>query len=422
VNLLPRVARGPGWLLGLAALVTACSEPPSIVLVTLDTVRCDHLGIQGDGRRLSPNLDDLGRSGLVHEHAFTTMPTTAPAHVSLFTGLYPLEHGVRANGERLSGGAVQRSLAPRLRERGYATGAFVTSRILGPDATGLPGFEVYDAPRGALRPGREAARAALQWLDEQGSGPFFLWLHLYDAHAPYGSPDEKRRNMPVDRSRYGFVDTARVSEADRKRRRALYAEGVREADAALGVLLEGLDGRLEQTPLVVVTGDHGEALDEHLETRGYAFDHGEFLDRDVVCVPLVLAGPGVSSGRSTAPVSLVDVYATLLRAAEAGAPVAAADLRTASDEENIVAVERRRLGRGEDDWMRRHTAAAFDARHGVIVSDAGEVFGETPDTPESQALRAVASRHLPGDAAPTTKQPPLDPKLRKTLEALGYVE
>jgi arylsulfatase A-like enzyme len=408
-------------LLMLLLFLLSCGQDrsslPSIVLVTLDTVRCDHLGLYGDARGLSPHLDALGERGLVFERAFTTMPTTGPAHLSLFTGLYPSEHGSLANGEPLDPELGGRSLTLRLQQQGYATAAFVTTQLLEPRVTGLQGFEIYDSPRGPLRPGKNAVEAALAWLEVEQRRPLFLWVHLYDAHAPYGSADQKRRSYPLDLTRIGFVRPDLFGNpAERSRVAGRYATGVFSADAALGALLEGLNGHFEQPPLVVVTGDHGEALDEHLETRGYAYDHGEFLDGDVVCVPLVLVGPDVLPGRTKAPVSVRDLYGTLQSAAGVGPDETSPDLRRPPEAGRIVAVERRRLGPGSDSRARAHAAAAFDAETGVIVGEDGRPGVGTD--PSASELLGEARRHLRKGSAPGGRRV-LD---REALEALGYVE
>jgi arylsulfatase A-like enzyme len=410
----------------LAALALfACAEPPpSIVLATLDTVRCDHLGLYGGPPELSPHLDALGARGLVHDSAYTTMPTTGPAHLSIFTGLHPSEHGSLANAEPVGSEHRPRELARRLRERGYATAAFVTSPLLQSRATGLAGFEIYDSPRGLLRPGEDAVRAALAWLDAEQRRPVFLWVHLFDAHSPYGSADEKGRSFPVEPGRYGWVDRDLFDPAERERTERRYARGVRDTDAALGALLEGIAGRIEPPPLVVVAGDHGEALGEFLETRGYAYDHGEFLDPDAVCVPLVVAGPGVSAGRSSGAVSLRDVYATLLAAAGLLGPASPGeerrDLRTASASRRIVAVERRRLKQGAPASVRAHGAAAFDGSRWVIVGDESSPPSGDAD-PRAIELFRIAFRHYQA-AARSTGSPAPDPALGDALRSLGYAE
>lgn len=412
----------PTLLLGLLSCGPDRSSLPSIVLVTLDTVRCDHLGLYGDTRGLSPHLDALARQGLVYERAFTTMPTTGPAHLSLFTGLYPSEHGSRENGEPLDEIHAPRELSVRLAARGYATAAFVTTPLLHPRVTGLRGFAIHDGPRGVLRPGSEAVEAALRWLSVEERRPVFLWVHLYDAHAPYGSADEKRYSIPLAPGRYGWVEAGHLDAQERARMAESYATGVRAADAALGDLVAGLRDRLERTPLLVVVGDHGEALDEHLLPRGYAYDHGEFLDEDVVCVPLVLQGPGVKAGRSLAAASLRDLYTTLL--AGAGVPDELAtdedrlDLRTAAPPGRIVAVERRRVGPDARPLVRSHAAAAFDGTAGVIVSEDG--LPTASASPDNQLLASARKQVAasPGRAG----APDVDADLREALQALGYAE
>ena len=415
-----------GALAAAALALLACGEPPpSIVLATLDTVRCDHLGLYGGPPELSPHLDALGARGLVHQAAYTTMPTTGPAHLSIFTGLYPSEHGSLANAEPISSEHRPRELARRLQDRGYATAAFVTSPLLQPRATGLVGFEIYDTPRGHLRPGEDAVRAALAWLDAEQRRPVFLWIHLYDAHSPYGSADQKGRSFPVEPGRYGWVDRGIYADpAERARAEQRYARGVRDADAALGRLLDGLAERIEPPPLVVVAGDHGEALAELLETRGYAYDHGEFLDPEVVCVPLVVAGPGVTPGRSSGAVSLRDVYPTLLGAAgllpaESG-DEERRDLRTASAGRRIVAVERRRVSPAVRAAVRAHGAAAFDGTGGVIVGEQSIPPSEGADPAEIELFQAALRRYQA--AARSTGRPAVDPALADALRNLGYAD
>jgi len=420
------VARARGALAAAALALLACGDPPpSIVLATLDTVRCDHLGLYAGQPGLSPHLDALGARGLVHEAAYTTMPTTGPAHLSIFTGLYPSEHGSLANAEPIDSEHRSRELAQRLRDRGYATAAFVTSPLLQPRATGLVGFQVYDTPRGLLRPGEDAVRAALAWLDAEQRRPVFLWVHLYDAHSPYGSADQKGRSFPLEPGRYGWVDRSLYAEpAERARAEQRYARGVRDADTALGQLLDGLAGRIEPPPLVVVAGDHGEALGELLDTRGYGYDHGEFLDPEMVCVPLVLAGPGVTPGRSSGAVSLRDIYPTLLAAAGLLGPASAEgkwrDLRTASAHRRIVAVERRRVGPRTPASVRAHGAAAFDGAAGVIVGEQSMPPSEGADPGEIELFQAASNRYRA--VARSAGSPEVDPSLAGALRSLGYAE
>lgn len=410
----------------LAGLSCASEKPPSLLLVTLDTLRVDHVGAYG-GSELTPSLDALAAEGLIHEAAYTTMPTTGPAHLSLFTGLYPSEHGGRRNGERLREQHLERELAQRLRRRGYATAAFVTSLMLHPGATGLRGFEVYDAPHGALRHGDDVVSAALTWLQRERRRPVFLWVHLYDPHAPYGSPDEKRLSFPVAPDDYGWVGSERYASPERRRAMAeRYARGVEGCDAALGRLVSGVRAALSRPPLVVVAADHGESLTEHLEERGYAYDHGEFLDAESVWIPLVLAGPGVEPGRSSGAVSIRDLYTTLLLAAglrDARAEVEdRRDLRRRSDARRVLRVERRIFEFTPKAAVRAHAAAATDGSQLVIVGEDGTIsraLGPAAGATPAELERAAAGGLEPG--SPTGGRA-IDPQLRQALEQLGYAQ
>lgn len=403
------------------------------MLVTLDTLRADRVEAYGGTGSATPHLDRLAREGLVHELAYTSMPTTGPAHVSIFTGLAPSRHGALRNGVPMEAEHRPRELAERLRAAGYATAAFVSSAVLQQKAVGLHGFEVYDAPPGFLRPGQAAVRSALAWLDAHPREPVFLWVHLYDPHAPYGPALEKGKRLPLRPGDYGWVDSRRYADpAARRAMRDAYDAGVRDADAALGALVDGARARLSSPPLVVAVADHGEALDEHLADRGYAFDHGEFLDLEQVRIPLVIAGPGVASGRSPAPVSIRDLYTTLLEAAGVGDPAAGAesrrDLRVAASGARRVGVERQRF---EDldavapspeaaAAVRAHAVAVVDGRSLAIAGEDGavEASGGAPD-PDAvaaalAALRAAAARG-PGAA-------PIDAETADALRSLGYAE
>lgn len=410
-------------LLGIAT--AACgAPPPSLVVVTLDTLRRDHVGAYAPGVELTPALDALAARGLVFDAAYTTMPTTGPAHVSLFTGLLPSEHGSRENGEPMDERHAGREAGELLRRRGYVTAAFVTSTLAGPRLTGLRGFEFYEGVRGVLRPGSNAVESALAWLGAEHRRPVFLWVHLYDSHAPYGDADEKRRSFPLDPDLYGWVDRERLADPEvRALLRARYADGVRTADAALARLVDGLASHFETPPYLFVASDHGEALDEQLEARGYAHDHGEFLDPEAVRIALVATGPGVAPGRSTAPVSIRDLYTTLLEAGGVHDPRAAAEGRRnllgPQDPERTILVERRRLGLQAPEVVHRHALAAFDARGGLVLAEDGSV---TLEFGQGAAVRLLAPsrRHLASLAREAA--PEFDPETRETLRSLGYAD
>jgi membrane-anchored protein YejM (alkaline phosphatase superfamily) len=411
----------------LALAVPACSggpPPPSVLLVTIDTLRRDHVGAYGDDRGLTPRFDALAAEGLLHENAYTTMPTTGPAHLSALTGLYPSQLGSRRNGEPLAPQFSSRDLAQRLSQRGYATAAFVTTRLVANAATGLRGFEIYDAPRSVLRPGDDAVSAALAWLDVEKRRPVFVWLHLYDPHAPYGTADEKGRSFPVDRTRYGFVD--RDYYASRENRRAMeerYARGVQSADAALGRILDGMRERLGTRLFVLVAADHGESLAEHLEERGFAYDHGQYLDPEEIEIPLIVVGPGIAPGRSRGAASLRDVYTTILGVSGAGDPDASSedrrDLRLRDDARRVVRIERRAFVAAQPDSVRAHGAAAADGARIVIIAE----DGSSPDAADPRAadlLEAARSGLDPRAADATPAE--ISSETREALRDLGYAE
>jgi tetratricopeptide (TPR) repeat protein len=257
---------------------SALAQAPSVILLTLDTTRADHLGAYGAARSHTPVLDALAARGTRYARALTSAPLTLPAHCSLLTGLEPPEHGVRDNGTQSLRGDVP-TLATRLAARGYATGAFVSSRVLDRRFGLARGFDVYDDRMAAERigeygyPERDAAAvttAALAWTARLPAGrPFFLWVHYYDPHSPYNPPRE----------------LADLAGGD------LYAGEIAWMDRQIGRLLAGLPGDPARR-IVAAVGDHGEALGEHGERA-----HGIFLYRASLEVPLILAGPGVPAGQ-----------------------------------------------------------------------------------------------------------------------------
>ena len=260
----------------------------NLILVTVDTLRADRVGAYGHAAARTPVFDGLARSGALFTRAFAVAPITMTSHASMLTGLYPPGHGARHNGMRL--GASARTLAEALRDAGFATAAFVGAfpldRRFGLDR----GFEVYGdvMPRDAQgrplneRPARIVAGDAVAWLEGHRQSRFFLWVHFFEPHAPYGD-----------------ARTAR-SVADR------YDDEVAEADTQLRRVLDAAGDQRART-LVAVTGDHGEAFGEHGEIA-----HSIFVYDTTLRVPLVIAGPGAARRDVDVPVSHVDLPPTLL--------------------------------------------------------------------------------------------------------------
>jgi arylsulfatase A-like enzyme/Flp pilus assembly protein TadD len=277
---------------GLGAPATASAEgPPSILLISLDTTRADHLGAYAAGVTTTPALDGLAARGVVFERAYTPVPVTLPAHASLMTGLAPAGHGVHDNGLHRLPDDIP-TTAEILAADGYATSAVIGSAVLDRQYGLDRGFQSYDDRVGALGgmaiPERTAAQvteAALQAADGL-AGPFFLFVHYFDPHATYAPPADFAKSF----------------------RGRLYDGEIAYVDQQIGRLLSGLQQRrLLDNTIVVVVADHGESLGEHGEPT-----HGVFLYDSTVRVPMIFAGPGLPTGRRVeAPASLMDVLPTL---------------------------------------------------------------------------------------------------------------
>jgi arylsulfatase A-like enzyme len=265
-----------------------------VVIVTIDTPRADRLPAYGYKGVETPNLDALRRDAVLFQNAYSHCPLTLPSHVSLFSGLLPPAHGVRNNLGYRFDAAAHPSLPTLLKGAGYATGAAVSSWVLRQE-TGLgASFDAYDDVTGRAassaaelqRPGAETVQRALGFVRAQHGKPFFLFVHLFEPHAPYAPP-------PRERERWGST----------------YEGEIAAADVALGGLLEGLKGAgVYDEALIVVTSDHGEGLGEHGEE-----EHGILLYREVLHVPLLLKRPHRAQAGTTVErtVGLVDILPTV---------------------------------------------------------------------------------------------------------------
>lgn len=277
----------------LLAIALAALPRGNVVLVTIDTLRADHVGAYGASPGSTPTLDALSSEGLRFESAISPVPLTRPAHASLLTGLYPPEHGIRDNLPARLDSSIP-TLATRLKAAGYHTAAFVGSFLLGRGSGFEAGFDVFgDGSVGgagdrigsnAERRAEEVAAEALEYLST-ARAPFFLWVHFYDPHAPYDPPG-------------AFSGKG-------------YAGEIAYTDSQVGRLVGALRTRgLLDSTLVVVTADHGEGLGDHGED-----EHGVLVYEETLLVPLIVRGPGIAAGRvEREPVSLVDVAPFLLEA------------------------------------------------------------------------------------------------------------
>lgn len=446
-----------GWAsiagLLLSILTAGCRQSPQVdrlVIVSLDTLRRDHLGLYGYPRPTSPELDRLAAASAVFEEAFTQDVNTNPAHATLFTGLYPHEHGNRVNGHLLRRDVPV--LAELLSHAGFATGAFVGGAPMKAEASGLDrGFGTYDDRfAGRRRDGRETtARALAWWSDLPPRKPAFLFLHLWDAHGPY-EPDPEELAPFRRQARGPRLD--RIPEYQR----------IEDDGEPLGHLfpfvdrydalirrLDGLVGRVEdaldpQRTLLVVLSDHGETLGE----RYHPLDHGAQLWDEQIRVPLLLKGAGVPPGRYEGFVELVDLVPTLLgHLGVQSPPTRGRDLgpllrgANVAPRDHVFGAARADSGRYGDrgyrlDVMRRIFSVrsegwkliAYPAREGEIFElyDLRADPGETRDVAsENRAKARELLRILEawnGDRSRPIATIGVSDELREQLRSLGYLD
>jgi arylsulfatase A-like enzyme len=252
-------------------------KPVNVVLITLDTVRADHLHCYGYQKIKTPNIDRLAANGVLFEKAVAQTPLTQPSHASMFTGTNPNVNHVRNNG----GFALQPSsitMATILQRQGWNTAGFVSSTVLKKVFGFNQGFALYDdrltpiasGQESATRPANVTVDHAIQWLNAQSNRPFFLWLHLYDAHQPYDAPPKFDKEYPGDP----------------------YDAAIAYEDSQLGIFLDALKRKSPAgKTLIVVLSDHGQSLGEHGE-----YEHGIFLYDATVRIAWIMDGPQVPAG------------------------------------------------------------------------------------------------------------------------------
>ncbi|MDX2000035.1 MAG: sulfatase-like hydrolase/transferase [Thermoanaerobaculia bacterium] len=296
--LLGLVVAGAGVQCGGLARTAEFPDAP-VILISIDTLRSDHLPMYGYAGGSTPHLDAFRRDAILFERAYSHYPLTLPSHCSVLTGQLPSEHGVRDNTGYVLASDVP-YLPQLLQDRGYRTAAAVSAGPLGASKGLARGFDVYDDdfeaagrwPGRWVRPGPETFAQALAWLRTQGDRPFFLFTHIFEPHQPFDVPAGRRATR--------------------------YDDDITAADAAVGHFLAELKARdLYDRSLIVLFSDHGEGLGDHVEE-----EHGLLLYREVLAVPLVLKLPGQRlAGTAVGAVAqLIDITPTVLSAI--GAPVA----------------------------------------------------------------------------------------------------
>jgi len=314
-------------LFTLLGFLIACGEPPrtfNVLLIGLDTLRADHLGCYGYDRNVSPEIDRLAEQGVPFKSALSQSPWTLPSFATVFTSLYPTQHGAVSTTSAM--GSSFPTLATMLQARGYATGAVVNTTVLEPDYAVNRGFDHYDCAPLETRHADGTTRDVLEWIGRHSDGPFLAFAHYYDSHLPYSPPapydtlfrgdyagpignSVELEQFPHDVGGYSPVLKA-LSSADWDRIKSLYDGEIAFMDREVGKLIKGIeDLKLRETTLIVLLSDHGEEFFEH---GGFA--HGHSLFTELLAVPLIFSLPGVlPEGASISrQVRLVDVMPTIL--------------------------------------------------------------------------------------------------------------
>lgn len=428
----------------LSALLGACSDGPTgprynLVLMSLDTLRPDHLGVYGYERDTSPNLDRVAQEGVVFEQAYSHGPNTATTHHSMLTSLYPSVHGVFSHGLVLDPNVP--TLPELLKDAGYATAGFVQL----PGRSYQRGFDVYtglshySSMRRAERFGASLDSIS-EWISglEEGA-PFFLFVHTYAVHLPYAPRDEyvdrfdpdyegpvsdRVNRDEIDRINSGEVPT---DQEDLDHIVALYDAEILGLDADLGELFDAFESMgLRDNTVFLILADHGEEFGDH----GLYGRHSHTLYQELIRIPLIAVGPGVPRGlRVDAPVRQVDVAPTFLEIAGVEPPehFLGASLRAVWEgtetDERIVLAERPRDRAFIAGGLKYFT----DGRLYDLVADPGELHDIADERPDDLLrMRQLAEawdeelaryRELvvqPGGVELTDEE-------RRRLRALGYL-
>jgi len=409
-----------GTIIAAALLATACGRDTSpgpgrfpgapVILITVDTLRADHLPAYGYRQVETPNIDGLRRDSVLFERVYSHCPMTLPSHVSMFTGSLPPENGVRNNIGYRFDGAKLRTLAEELRERGYATGSAVSSYVLRSDTGIDDGFEYYEdsiavATAGAMsehqRSGGETLKHALPWILGHRGQPFFFFLHLYEPHAPYEPPEPFKSRYP-----------------------SAYDGEIAAADAIVGELVRSLKASgLYDPAIIIFTSDHGEGLWDHGEDQ-----HGILLYREALWVPLLVKLPGShraeSISRST---PLSHLFGTVLRLAGIDLPSHPAswfDVGGGGEARPIYSetlYPRIHLGWSE-------LRSLIDGRYHYIEAPSPELYDLERDPGEARNLITIERREASRLRKEMQSYPAvdatigkIDPEEARKLAALGYV-
>jgi len=372
-----------------------------VLLITVDTLRPDHLGLHGYERPTSPNLDRWFADAVVYERAYSTDAATSPSVASLLTGLFPPEHRVRLLYQRMPAGIVT---LPEMLPSSYQTAAFVSNLVLTEEAIGIADrFDHFDdyvdqkEPRRRVyeRNAERTTDAVLAWLDSgrDPDRPLFLWVHYIDPHGPYRPPPDFEPRfrhdgspaVPATERMHAYQIEDGVTDGNDYVAR--YDDEIRYLDRQVGRLLDGYAaGADADDALIVFTADHGESMMEH----EHWFTHGYQVYDEIVHVPLWVRGPGVSAGRSRDLASGIDVAPTILAFAGVTPPgrLSGVDLRDGS-------------GLGDDRVVYSEAQQKSVAWRAALQGDRKWVVGVSKRRPHDGPRRFFDLARDPGEVAPT---------------------
>ncbi|HEX4486346.1 MAG TPA: sulfatase-like hydrolase/transferase, partial [Terriglobales bacterium] len=394
---------------------------PNVVVITIDTLRADHVGCYGYKEIRTPNIDSLAADGARFERAYSSVPVTLPSHTVMFTGTLPTLNGMHDfSGNKL--GPNQTTLAAVLKNAGYATGAVIGSAVLDSRFGLNRGFDFYydhfDFSRlqesnldEMERPGNVVADQALDWLEKNSQKKFFLWMHLYDPHYPYRPPEPfatEYKDRPYDGE-------------------------IAFADSQVGRLISFLKQKgLYRNTIIVVTGDHGEGLGEHSEKT-----HGFFIYNSTLHVPVIVHLPGQAAKKIENVVNLADLMPTVLESVKVPVPTQVqgksllpliADKPT--DPRNLYAETF--LPRLHFNWSELRSVE--NQKYHFIDAPKAELYDVSKDPGETQNLfdqkkavseemRALLARIIKENSGnqELAEKSGLDPALAERLRSLGYM-
>jgi arylsulfatase len=425
---------------------------PNVLLITIDTLRADHVGAYGYPEPVSPNIDALAARGVVYERAIAASSRTAPSHASILTSRYVRDHSIGSvNGAtRIQN---EETLASALSAAGYQTAAFVSNTVLHP-RTGLnKGFSVYDHELPDQEKNRQriferradaTTDPALAWLRDAAK-PWLLWVHYNDPHGPYDPPPstasgstfsgvargpmrgQEETALPILAEQSGLRGIPAYQKSGDLRLpreyRALYAAEIRFMDESLGRLIESAQRATGEPELIILlTSDHGESQGED----DIFFAHGAGTTPNLVHVPFIVVAPGLSPGRSHDVVHHVDVTPTLLELAGVQPPTQSAGLALARYWQSDTPIPDRVVFADVGDEVSGYRGELFERLRRDQYRESSEVFRWSaeegwdphPENAELHArLKSYADRKPPLVAAAAP-----DAANQERLRALGYVE